>query len=114
MFNENDEECVLIRIYNDSSYECDVLSVSITSKLHNRSARIIKSKPFAVKAKSSEEFPVTVEYAKKVIGSFKNSENSGQLFYELRIGTGRVIYLKADNLIQTIKTLDDHKRYFNL
>ena len=29
MFNENDEECVLIRIYNDSSYECDVLSVSI-------------------------------------------------------------------------------------
>lgn len=113
-FNENDEECVLIRIYNDSPYECELQSVSITNKLHNRSAHIIRSKPFAVKAKASEEFPVTVEYAKKVISGFSNEDDLEPLFYELRTGTGKTIYISADKLLQTINTLDAHKKKYGI
>ena len=111
-FNENDEECVLIRIYNDSPYECELLSVSITNKLHNRSAHIIRSKPFVVKAKSAEEFPIPIEYVKKVLKCFSDEKEPNKLFYELRTGTGNTIYLIADNLIQTIDHIDAHnKRY---
>lgn len=111
-FNENDEECVLVRIYNDSPYECDLLSVSITNKQHNRSAHIIRSKPFAVKAKSAEEFPVPIEYVKKVFKGFINEKEPNKLFYELRTGTGNTIYLAADDLIQTVNQIDAHnKRY---
>ena len=112
--NENNKECVLICIYNDSPYECEIQSVSITNKLHNRSAHIIRSEPFYVKAKSSEEFPVTIEDVKKVLDGFNDDRSSNKLFYELRTGIGSAIYITADKLLQTIDRVDAHNKRFGI
>ena len=110
--NEKDEECVLIRIYNDSPYECEILSVSLTNKLHNRSGHIVRGGAFSIRAKSGEEFPVTIDYARKVINGFSKEDVSNALFYELRLGTGSVAYINADKLLQTIDMVDAHKKRF--
>ena len=110
--NENNKECILICIYNDSPYECEIQSVCITNELHKHSAHIIRSKPFIVKAKSSKEFPVVIEDVRKVLKRFEDETISKKVFYELRTGTGNTIYLTADKLIQTIEQIDAHnKRY---
>lgn len=112
--NDENEECILIRIYNDSPYECELESVSITNKFHNHSAHIIRRQPFSVKAKSAEEFPVTIEQLKKVIERFDKDKDANKLFYELRVGTGNAVYIKAEDLIKTIDRLDEHYKKYGI
>ena len=86
--DDNNKECILIRICNDSQFECKLQSVSITNKQNNRSAHIIRRKPFVVKGKSAKEFPVPITDIKKVLKHFTTEKSKNRLFYELRMETG--------------------------
>ena len=104
--DDQNEECVLISIINDSLFECEILSVSITNEEHNHRANIIRTGPFKVKAKTAKSFNVPSSQARKVIQLFRKGSNTDRLFYELHLGTGGVAYLKADELLKTLDAQD--------
>ena len=110
--NERNEECVLISIINDSLFECEILSVSITNKEHNHRAHIIRTGPFEIKAKTAKSFNVPSSQARKVIQLFKKERDIDRLFYELYLGTGGVAYLKADELLKTLDAQDAYQREY--
>lgn len=111
-FDSNDQLCIQISIINDSSFECPVSSVSITNKKHNHSAHIVAAPPFNVNAKSSKDFDVPTERVKRVIALFQKEKHPDKLFYQLYLGTGERIYLRADELLQTLKMQEDHIKRF--
>lgn len=96
--NSNDESAVYIQVFNESNFDCHVMSIGLSNTSHNRHINI--SKPVTIPAKGCTEIIISARMAKKLYASIAENSRKGKVFYEIRLGVGKAYYLDSKDLSQ--------------